>query len=81
MPEDSTFTQPCFFFGNYFEENLRILEKYEVMTAIGRGGPYGCEKSRFPHFLDNWITDGGEVVSLTFRPPFTLRQISGPHLC
>jgi hypothetical protein len=29
-----------------------------------RGGPYGTETSRLPHFLDNRITDGGEVVSL-----------------
>jgi hypothetical protein len=21
---------------------------------------------RLPHFLDNWLTDGGEVVSLTY---------------
>jgi hypothetical protein len=25
--------------------------------------------SGFPHFLDNRFTDGGEVVSLTRRPP------------
>jgi hypothetical protein len=25
----------------------------------------------FPHFLDNRLTDGGEVVSPTRRPPFT----------
>jgi hypothetical protein len=29
------------------------------------------ETSRFPHFLDNRLTDGGKVVSLTRRPPFT----------
>jgi hypothetical protein len=28
----------------------------------------------FPHFLDNRLTDGGEVVSLTRRPPFTLLE-------
>jgi hypothetical protein len=27
--------------------------------------------SRFPHYLDNRLTDGGEVVSLT-RPPAAL---------
>jgi hypothetical protein len=27
--------------------------------------------SKLPHFLDNWLTDGSEVVSLTHRPPFT----------
>jgi hypothetical protein len=27
----------------------------------GRGGPLVCETSRLPHFLDNRLTDGGEV--------------------
>jgi hypothetical protein len=35
------------------------------------------ETSRLLHFLDNRLTDGGEVVSLTRRPPFTLRKIPG----
>jgi hypothetical protein len=30
---------------------------------------------RLPHVLDNQLTDGGEVVSLTHRPPFTPRKI------
>jgi hypothetical protein len=29
------------------------------------------EASRLPHFLDSRLTDGGEVVSLTRRPPLT----------
>jgi hypothetical protein len=29
---------------------------------------------RFPYCLDNWLTDGGEVVSLTRRPLFTLQE-------
>jgi hypothetical protein len=36
--------------------------------------------SRFPHFLDNRLTDGGEVVTLTRRPPFTTRKIPGTVL-
>jgi hypothetical protein len=32
--------------------------------------------SRLPHFLDNWLTDGGEVVSLTHQLPFTLQEES-----
>jgi hypothetical protein len=36
--------------------------------VTGRGGPYGCETSRLLFFLDNRLTDGGEVVSLTRRP-------------
>jgi hypothetical protein len=41
--------------------------------------PYGCGRSRIPHFLDNRLTDGGEVVSLTRRPSFTPRKIPGTH--
>jgi hypothetical protein len=32
--------------------------------------------SRLPHFLDNRLTDGGEVVSLTRRPPFIPQEDS-----
>jgi hypothetical protein len=31
--------------------------------------------------LDNWLTDGGDVVSLTRRPPFIPRKIPGTHFC
>jgi hypothetical protein len=37
--------------------------------------------SRLPHFLDNRLTDGVEVVSLTRQLPFTLRKIPGTHFC
>jgi hypothetical protein len=49
-------------------------KKGKAIPVIGCVGPEGCETSRFPHFLDSWLTDGGEVVSLIRRPPFTLRQ-------
>jgi hypothetical protein len=39
-------------------------EKDTGIPVIGRGGPYGCETLRLPHFLDNRLTDVGEVVSL-----------------
>jgi hypothetical protein len=35
--------------------------------------------SRFPHFLDNRLKDGGEVVSLTRRPSFASRKIPSTH--
>jgi hypothetical protein len=38
------------------------------IPVTGRGGPYGCETSRLPHFLNNRLTDGGEGVSLTRQP-------------
>jgi hypothetical protein len=40
-----------------------------------------CRKSRLPHFLDNRLTDGGEVVNLRRRPPFTHSKIPGTHFC
>jgi hypothetical protein len=49
---------------------LKISVKGKAIPITGRGGPYVCEMSRLPHFLDNRLTDGGEVVSLT--PPAAL---------
>jgi hypothetical protein len=40
----------------------------KAIPVTGRGGPEGCDTSRLPHLLDNRLTDGGEVVSLTRRP-------------
>jgi hypothetical protein len=48
----------------------------KVIPLTGRGGSYGCETSRLPHFPDNRLTDDGEVVSLTRRTPFTLQKDS-----
>jgi hypothetical protein len=39
------------------------------IIVTGCGGPQVCETSRPPHLLDSRFTDGGEVVSLTCRPP------------
>jgi hypothetical protein len=50
--------------------------KGKAIPVTCREGPYGCETSRLPHFLDNRPTDGGEVVSLTHRPPFTPQKNS-----
>jgi hypothetical protein len=58
-----------------------IKVKGKSVPVTGRGGPQGCETSKLPHFLDNRLTDGGEVVSLTRRPPFIPRKIPGTHLC
>jgi hypothetical protein len=45
--------------------------KSKDIPVTGREGPFSCERLRFPHFLDNRLTDGGKFVSLTRRPPFT----------
>jgi hypothetical protein len=59
--------------------NKKVKDK--AVSAISRGGPQGCETSRLSHFLDNRLTHGGEVVSLTRRPPFTTRKIPGRNFC
>jgi hypothetical protein len=46
--------------------------KGKAIPVTGRGG---CEALRLPYFLDNRLTDGGEFVSFTRRPPFTLTKI------
>jgi hypothetical protein len=72
-------------------ENLLPAGKYLVLTCHDKkgkatpitdpGGPNDCETSRFPHFLENQLTDRGEFGSLTIRPPFTSRKIPGAHFC
>jgi hypothetical protein len=37
--------------------------------------------SKLPYFLDYRLTESGEVISLTRRPPYTTRKFPGTHLC
>jgi hypothetical protein len=52
------------------------INKGKAIPVTGHGGPQGCETSRSPHFLDTRFADGGEVVSLTRRSPFTHQEDS-----
>jgi hypothetical protein len=61
--------------------DVAVHVKSEAIPVTGRGGPEGCETSRLPHFLDNRLTDGGELVSLTRRALFTPRKIPRTHFC
>jgi hypothetical protein len=56
-------------------------KKSKAIPVTGHGGPWGCETSRLPRFLDARLTDDGKVVSLTRRSPFTPRKIPGTHFC
>jgi hypothetical protein len=47
-----------------------------AIPITGRESPWDCETSTFPHFLHSRLTDGGEVVSLKRRPPFTIQEDS-----
>jgi hypothetical protein len=40
------------------------MEFFNSTPVTGCGGSYSCETSMFPHFLDNQLIDGGEVVKL-----------------
>jgi hypothetical protein len=53
--------------------------KSKHTPVVGHGDPYYYETSRLPHFVDNRLTDGCEIVSLTSRPPFSHRKIPGTH--
>jgi hypothetical protein len=57
------------------------IVKGKAIPVTGHGAPQSCEMSRIPHFPDNQLTDGSEVVSLTRRPPFTPRKIPGTQFC
>jgi hypothetical protein len=48
---------------------VKLKSRGKAIPVTGRGGPYCCETSGLPHILDNRLTDGGEVVSLTRRRP------------
>jgi hypothetical protein len=72
--------------GNFQEEHasragLQSKIKDKSIPVSGHEGPYGCERLRLPHFLDNLLTDGGKVVSPKRRPPFNPRKIPGTHFC
>jgi hypothetical protein len=51
-------------------------KKVKAIPVTHHGWLYGCETSRFPHFLDNWLRDGGKVVSPMRRPTFTPQEDS-----
>jgi hypothetical protein len=49
---------------------IKGKKKVKSIPVTGREGPYGCEN------LDNRLTDGGKVVSLMRRSPFTPQEDS-----
>jgi hypothetical protein len=57
---------------------MRITSRIKGVDipVTGHEGPLGCETSRIPHFLDNRLTDGDEVVRPKRLPPFTPQEDS-----
>jgi hypothetical protein len=55
------------------------MKKGKAIPVTGRGGTQVCETSRFPHFLDNRLTDGSKVSCRPLPPgrflvPFSVRD-------
>jgi hypothetical protein len=50
----------------------------KTILVTGCGCLQDCETSMISNFLDNWLTDGCEFVSLTCRQP---KKIPGTHSC
>jgi hypothetical protein len=44
-----------------------MLQVNKTISVTGCGGLQVSEILKIPHFLENRLTDGGEVVSLTYR--------------
>jgi hypothetical protein len=61
---------------NDYKVDSVMIRKGKAIPVTGRESPYGCETSKVPHLLDNWLTEGGEVVRLKRRPPFTPQEDS-----
>jgi hypothetical protein len=59
---------------NMFIITVTIIIIIKAIPERGREGPQGCEMLSIPHCLDNQITDGDEIVSLTRRPRYTLQD-------
>jgi hypothetical protein len=64
---------------------FRYKTEVKAIHVADREDPQGCETSRLPHFLENQLTDCGEVSQSRARPGFTPppppRKIPGTHFC
>jgi hypothetical protein len=58
-----------------------MTKKGKAIPVTCHAGPEGYDTSRLPHFLDNRLTDEGEIVTLRRQPLFTPKKISGTHFC
>jgi hypothetical protein len=53
---------------------VKIKVKNKAIPVTGRGGPQNCETTKLPHSLDNRLTDGGELLSLTLAALYPLEH-------
>jgi hypothetical protein len=55
----------------YLQSNTKMCK---VIAVTEHGGPWGCQTSNIQYFLNNGLSDAGEV-----KPAFTPRRITGTH--
>jgi hypothetical protein len=56
-------------------------KKGKAIPVTGLEGPWGCETSRLPHFLDDRLTDGARLSASRAVRPLPTRKIPGTHFC
>jgi hypothetical protein len=59
----------------------RICEIVKAIPVTHRERPYDCEMAWLSHYLENQLTDGGEVVIPTRWQHFTHWNIPGTVFC
>jgi len=78
-----TLTYQEFCFQSVSDLILTYIHTYIKGKAVplqACSGPEGSRKLRFPDFT-TMAQDGGEVVSLTHRPPLPPGNTPGTHFC
>jgi hypothetical protein len=59
-----------------YKTHKKVKKKGNAITVTRLGGLYRCETLRISQFLDNLLTDSGEIVILTRRPHFIPQEYS-----
>jgi hypothetical protein len=81
MVSEKIYVDIHFSLKDIFSKYIIFVHKKVKVKASRYQAVEDCETLRLSHFPDSRLTDGGEVVSLKRRPPFTPRKIPGTHFC
>ena len=79
LPVNGSSTVQCYGFYNF---KSGVVERLDAVNgkAVAWSGPEVSRKLMFPDFMTT-AQDGGEVVSLTRRPPLPPGNTPGTHFC